>query len=146
MGNDLYCLDPMRPKGKPLGNAEVGERMDWDVSPDGSRLALIGREKHSGRIELLTFSDSTWREISPERSFGYPELIAWAADGKGLFVTSWNKDSIDLLHLTLTGKVEPLIQNGYRQSVGKLLPSPDGKFLAYQAETTDSNVWMLENF
>jgi hypothetical protein len=61
-------------------------------------------------------------------------------------VSSWNKDSIDLLHLTLTGGVDPLIQNGYRQTVAKLLPSPDGKFLAYQAETTDSNVWMLENF
>jgi hypothetical protein len=42
--------------------------------------------------------------------------------------------------------MEPLIRNGYRQSVGKLLPSPDGKFLAYQAGTTDSNVWMLEGF
>ncbi len=120
--------------------------MYWDVSPDGSRLALIGREKHSGRIEVLTFSDSTWQEISPARSFGHPELIAWAADGKGLFVTSWDHDSINLLHVTLAGKVEPLIQNGYRQSVGNLLPSPDGKYLAYQTETTDSNVWMLEGF
>jgi hypothetical protein len=150
-GNDLdfYSLDPVRGKGKQLGKAEVRSQeccMDWDVSPDGSRLALIGREKHSGRIELLTFSDSTWQEISPQRPFGYPELIAWAADGKGFFVSSWDHDSIDLLHITLAGKVEPLIRNGYRQSVGNLLPSPDGKFVAYQAETTDSNVWIFENF
>jgi len=97
-------------------------------------------------MEVLTFRDNTWREISPERPFGHPLLIAWAADGKGVFVNFWNKDSADLVHVTLAGKVEPLIQNGYRQSVGKLLPSPDGKFLAYQAETTDSNVWMVENF
>ena len=121
--------------------------MYWDVSPDGSRLALIGRANHDGRIEVLTFSDSTWHEISPERPFGSPMPIAWAADGKGVFVTCWNKDSpLDLLHVTLAGKVEPIIQNGYGQSVSKLLPSPDGKYLAYQAETTDSNLWMLENF
>ncbi len=97
---------------------------------------------------MLTFSDSTWQEISPERPFGYPETIAWAADGKGLFVTSWawNNDSIYLLHVTLAGKVEPIIGNGYPQGVGTLLPSPDGKFLAYQAGTVDSNVWMLEGF
>jgi hypothetical protein len=121
--------------------------MNWDVSLDGSRLALIGRANHDGRIEVLTLSDGTWHEISPERPFGYPETIAWAAGGKGLFVNLWNRDdSFELLHVTLAGKVEPIIQNGYSQSVGTLLPSPDGKFLAYQAETTDSNVWMLANF
>ena len=45
-----------------------------------------------------------------------------------------------------SGKVEPLIRTGYRQGIGKLLPSPDGKYLAYQGGTTDSNVWMLEGF
>ena len=101
MGNDLYFLDPMRPKGKPLGNAEVGERMDWDVSPDGSRLALIGLAQHDGQIEVLTFSDGTWHEISPEPSLGLPFFIAWVADGKGLFVASWDNNSRNLLHVTL---------------------------------------------
>jgi Tol biopolymer transport system component len=146
---DLYALDPVRGKGKQLAKvAEVDFHdccMDWDVSPDGSRLALIAAN-YKGRIQLLTFRDNTWQEIAPERAFGYPEFIAWAADGKGLFVSAWNKDSRDLVHITFGGKVEPVIQNGYRQSVGKLLPSPDGKFLAYQAQTTDSNVWMLEKF
>ena len=26
------------------------------------------------------------------------------------------------------------------------LPSPDGKYLAFQARTNYANVWMLENF
>jgi hypothetical protein len=95
---------------------------------------------------VLTFSDSDWYEISPERPLGLLGLIAWAADGKGFFVSSWENDSIDLHHVSLAGKVETLLRNGNRQYMGKLLPSPDGKHLAYQGDTTDSNVWMLEGF
>jgi hypothetical protein len=127
-GTDLvfYSLDPVRGKGKQQGKAEVRRlQMDWDVSPDGSRLALIGRAEHYGRVEVLTFSDSAWHEISPQRTLELPFLIAWAADGKGFFVTSWDNNSINLLHVTLAGKVEPLIRNGYRQFMGRLLASPD---------------------
>ena len=150
-GNDLdfYALDPVQGKGKHLGKIQVWRWMNWDVSTDGSRLALIGQsgDKHYGKIEVLTFSDGTWQEISPERDLGLLMLIAWTAHGKGFFVSSWENNSSDLVHVTLAGKVEPLIRNGYRQPVvGNLLPSPDGKYLAYQGKTTDSDVWMLENF
>ena len=149
-GNDLnfYSFDPVRGKGKQLAKAVVRPFFgwDWDVSPDGSRLALIGLAGHDFRIDLLNFSDSTWHETPLERPLGLLGSIAWAADGKGFFVTSWQNNSNDLLHVTLAGKIEPLIRNGYRQGIGKLLPSPDGKYLAYQGGTTDSNVWMLENF
>ena len=50
------------------------------------------------------------------------------------------------LYVSLAGKVKPLARNGHRQWMGKPLPSPDGKYLAYEAYTADSNVWMLENF
>jgi serine/threonine protein kinase/DNA-binding winged helix-turn-helix (wHTH) protein/Tol biopolymer transport system component len=149
-GNDLvfYSLDPARGKGKQLAKAVVRPFFgwDWDVSPDGSRLGLIGLAGHDGRIEILSFSDSTWHEISLERPLGLLFSISWAADGKGFFVTSWQNNSNDLLHVTLAGKIEPLIRNGYRQGIEKLLPSPDGKYLAYQGDTTDSNVWLLEGF
>ena len=56
-GNDLnfYSLDPVRGKGKQLGKAILRPFFgwDWDVSPDGSRLALIGLAGRDGRIEIL---------------------------------------------------------------------------------------------
>jgi hypothetical protein len=61
-------------------------------------------------------------------------------------VTSWLPDSFNLLHVTLSGKVKPLLRNGRGQWMQNPLPSPDGRYLAFNAETWDSNVWMLENF
>jgi hypothetical protein len=145
---DFYSLDPVQGKGKHLGKTEVWRFMNWDISPDGTRLGLIGQrgDKHYGKIEVLTLSDGTWHEISPDRGLDLLMMIGWTADGKGFLVNSWENNSSDLVHITLSGKVETLIRNGTRQYMGRLLPSPDGKYLAYQGSTTDSNVWMLEGF
>jgi Tol biopolymer transport system component len=43
-------------------------------------------------------------------------------------------------------QVKPLLQNGWRGWINNPLPSPDGKYLAYDGVTIDSNVWMLEGF
>jgi eukaryotic-like serine/threonine-protein kinase len=152
-GKDLvfYSLDPVRGKGEQLGKMEVGEntfvRWNWSVSPDGSRLALVrGEDNYKGRIDVLTFSDRAWHEVSVEPAGGGLQSIAWATDGRGFFVTSVLPDSFNLLHVTLDGKVKSLLRNAHRQWMTNPLPSPDGKYLAFQAQTVDSNVWMLEGF
>jgi Tol biopolymer transport system component len=144
----FYSLDPVRGKGDRLGTIEVGASrwFNWGVSSDGSRLASIDELNHKGRIEVLTLFDRAWHEVSLETGWGELQSIAWAADGKGFFVTSWLPDSFNLLHVTLAGKVKPLLRNGHRQWMARPMPSPDGKHLAYQAQTWDSNVWMLEGF
>jgi Tol biopolymer transport system component len=142
----FYALDPARGKGRELGKIEVEETFDnWRLSPDGSRLAVIDPQ-HLGRVEVLTLSDRVWHEISIDPAFGKLQSICWAADEKGLFLTSWLPESYNLLHATLAGKVSPLLRNGHRQWMVNPIPSPDGKYLAYQGQTNDENVWMLENF
>jgi len=149
-GKDLvfYSLDPVRGKGEWLGKMEAGTLFaGWNVSPDGSRLALVrSDDKYGGRIELLTLADRAWHEVPVEPAWGGLQSIAWAADGKGLFLNSCLPDSFSLLYVTLTGKVNLLLSNAHRQRMINPLPSPDGKYLAFQAQTVDSNVWMLENF
>ena len=146
----FYSLDPVRGKGEPLGKIEAsasGYFTGWSVSPDGSRLALVrSADKYKGRIEVLTFSDRAWHELAVEHEQGDLQSIAWAAGGNGFFVTSWSPDSFNLLQVTLAGKVKPLLRNGHRLWMWHPLPSPDGKYLAFQAQTSDSNVWLLEGF
>ena len=97
-------------------------------------------------MELFTLADQSWHKIAIEPGAGSPRSFGWAADSKGFFVTSWSPDSYNLLHITLAGKVQSLLKNTHTQLLHRSLPSPDGKYLAFEALTVDSNVWIVENF
>jgi Tol biopolymer transport system component len=136
----FYALDPVRGKGSLLGKTDHwAPRMlswAWDVSPDGSRLAVV-----SSGNNILTLANGVWREI-PIAARWEPDYIAWASDGAGFFVTS---STLDLLHVTTAGKVNVLSHNDQAQWPADPVPSPDGKYLAFQAQTYDFNAWMIEN-
>jgi Tol biopolymer transport system component len=146
----FYSLDPVRGRGEQLGKIQAsakGRYTGFSVSPDGSRLALVrGEGDYKGRIDVLTFSDRAWHEVPVEPAWGLLQSIAWAAGGNGFFVTCNLPDSKNLLHVTLNGKVQSLLHYDGRQWMINPLPSPNGKYLAFQATTWDSNVWMLEGF
>jgi Tol biopolymer transport system component len=142
----FYTLDPLRGKGTKLGQVKRpywSSSAEWNISPDASRVAFV---TNNGRIEVLSVRDRTWQEISLEPGWERLISIAWAADGNRFFVTCWRPDSFDLVYVNLTGKVTRLFQNGHRQWLINPLPSPNGKYLAFEAETWDSNIWMIENF
>jgi dipeptidyl aminopeptidase/acylaminoacyl peptidase len=109
-------------------------------------LALVDEAKYGGEIKVLTLSDHAWHEVSVEPGWGHLQSIAWGMDGKGFFATVWRPDSFNLVYITSAGKVKPLVRNGHRQWMVNPLPSPDGKYLAFEAQTWDANVWVLENF
>jgi Tol biopolymer transport system component len=145
--NDIafYSLDPVRGKGEQLGRIEADFFLSgrWSISPDGSRLALLDGE---GKIDVLTFRDHNWHKVLVAPPWGGLYSIAWAADGKGFFASCQRPlNSFTLLHVTLDGKAKPLYPADHRWVVSPL-PSPDGKYLAFDGETRDTNVWMLEGF
>jgi len=142
----FYSLDPISGKGPELGKIQVSDTgpMFWALSPDGSQVALVDRVEYKGQIEVLTLSNRTWRPVAVEPGWGFLHSIAWAADGKSLFATSWLPGSSNLLHVSPAGKVTPLLRT--RPWMFTPLPSPDGKYLAYGGWTVDSNVWILEGF
>lgn len=140
----FYSLDPIQGKGGRIGQIEYrGGSFGWWVSPDGSRVAVVnGRD----RIEVLTRSDRTWREIPTDPPGGQLTSIAWAADGRGFFVVAGLPESINLMHVKIDGKLEPILSRGTQHEFAIPMPSPDGKYLAFRARGVDSNVWMIENF
>jgi Tol biopolymer transport system component len=113
------------------------------LSPDGKLIAVV--KTGENRIRLFSTTGQPAREIVPKiwtASFS----VDWAADSKGLFVTSnptgWRSS---LLYVDLAGNVHELWQvKSTDPSWG--IPSRDGKYLAIPAPTTSSNVWMVEGY
>jgi len=147
-GKDMvfYRLDLTRGKGERLGAIEGWHQ--FSLSPDGERIALLTEKEHRPTIRLLTIADHKWRELSLEPGSNTGDLT-WTADGKGFFVTAsqlrWHNRGA-VLYVTLAGKTNPLPLTSDFLNIRNLLPSPDGKFLAFEALGYDSNVWILDNF
>ncbi len=150
----FYLLDPLRGRGPKLGRfphrVDFTGNTGWGLSPDGSRIAYVTEH---GQVEIMSLndrsrSDRSWQQISLGPHWQQLQTVAWTADGKSLFVTCWKPDGSDLLHVMLDGKVNLLWHHGHSpwQWASNPLPSPEGRYLAFQSKSLDSNVWMIENF
>jgi DNA-binding winged helix-turn-helix (wHTH) protein len=160
----LYALDPVKGKARellrigPLLLPEHDARWDflltqdwdWDVSPDGSSIALATRSAQKGIIQIRSLASGAVRELSLS-GWAHPINIRWSADGKGWFLialstkglTSKGTERPSLLRVDLEGKIQVL-----RQECSWLdpIPSPDGRRLALGGQVVTRNVWMFESF
>jgi Tol biopolymer transport system component len=145
----FHALDPVQGKGRRLADIRYtspNAGYEWDVSPDGSQIALLDLDDRGARIVIISTSDGSSKPIPLEPGAGKPLSISWAADGKGFYVSSRGYEAWDLLYLTMAGKVRTLWHPNARQWVVNPKPSPDGKHLAFNVESFDANVWLIDNF
>ncbi len=141
----FYPLDPVKGKGLQVGIIKViGRFFGWAISPDGSRVALVDEDKFGKRIELLTLATGSWHEIPVEASPGSFQNISWTSDGKAFLAICMDYDEHDVLQVTMDGKVSILWHS--TRTISNALPSPKGKYVAFNAETWDSNVWLIQDF
>jgi DNA-binding winged helix-turn-helix (wHTH) protein/Tol biopolymer transport system component len=145
----FYALDPIRGRGQELARQEIASgpeivESNWDISPDGSRIAVAIPEGPPAHIRILSLASGTLQDI---RVTGWSafQSMEWAADGKGWFVASRSAAANTLLFVDPQGHAYPLRQTagGYDTYA---IPSPDGHRLAFLEYTTANNAWMIENF
>lgn len=126
----------------------------WDLSPDGSSIAIVQRS--GSAIHLLGLgrasSKPTAKVITVKRWNNF-QSINWAADGKGLFVSSTTKEDASVLRVDLAGNAHVLWEQ--KGNIGPhvaptsapwALASPDGRHLAIYEWSLSGNMWMMENF
>jgi Tol biopolymer transport system component len=141
----VTAFDPVQGRGSELTRFDLDPKEDrWlsDISPDGTRIAAARGPQ--GPIQILSLRGQRAQVLQVE---GLNNLLSlnWAADGKGLFASNGTKGGTVLLHVNLQGNTKVLWMNNTGvDNPGR--PSPDGRHLAIQAWTTNSNMWMMENF
>jgi serine/threonine protein kinase len=141
---EFTAFDPVKGRGRELARSSTDATTDyhWDLSPDGTRIALL---KHrEGRVQILSLNGEPLREITA-KGWNTLSSVVWTADGKGLFVSSYSQRGADILHMDLKGNVRFLWEHpGGIEIYG--VPSPDGRHLAMRGWSVESNVWLMENF
>ena len=142
----VTAFDPLKGRGSELAYIRLDPKVkDWflALSPNGGDLALI--EDPASTVKILSTRGELKREIRPK---GWSNLgeVRWAADGKGLFLTSVTPTGgAVLLNVNAKGNVRIVRENpGGDYSPG--VPSPDGRHLAFVGTADNKNMWMMENF
>jgi serine/threonine protein kinase/dipeptidyl aminopeptidase/acylaminoacyl peptidase len=138
------AFDAVNGRGRILAEfvAEATASYQWNISPDGTRIALLGPDR--GRIHILSLGGYPPQTITVNGWKGL-DAVTWAADGKSLFLSS-SKDQVPVvLRVDMQGDARVLWEVPGGTST-YAVPSPDGRHLAMQKMTTDGNMWMMENF
>jgi Tol biopolymer transport system component len=119
----------------------------WDLSPDGTRIAL--GEIGSGHIQILSLSGQRLTETTA-KGWSSLENLHWSAAGNGFFAASRTAETSVLLSLDLDGNATVLWEQkgtlGNESAGTSGVPSPDGRHLAMMGFTLSGNMWMMENF
>jgi hypothetical protein len=142
----FWAFDPVQGERRELTRISVSpsEAYDWAVSPDGSHIAVTKNFDPHGRIRILSSTGEPERDVLVKGWGGFG-TVNWQADGRGFFVSSLSPQGGTLLHVSMGGRAQVLWeQKGSGNPYG--ISSPNGRFLAFQGSTADSNVWLIENF
>jgi Tol biopolymer transport system component/DNA-binding winged helix-turn-helix (wHTH) protein len=148
-GVSFVAFDPVTGKEKHFVDAQhtSGSSYNWSFSPDGSTIALAEwrRRKLPSEIQLLSVASGASRSISLPDWAGVSS-IDWASDGRSLWVSAINPAGTQaLLNVDLHGHARPLLQDT-RKDVGWVIPSLDGRRIAFWEAGGSSNAWLLDGF
>jgi Tol biopolymer transport system component len=138
------AFDPVQGRKSDLAKVPANADLTgWDLSPDGRQVALSVFDYKVGEVQIVPLDGGPARKIS---AMPWTELatIAWAADGKSLFVASYSSRGTAIVHLELNGKSKLLFKPVW--DIFSLAPSPDGHYLAFGPIVYNANAWTIADF
>jgi hypothetical protein len=151
------AFDPVKGRDKELTrfDSSSGGAYDWDLSPDGRRMAVLKVSEH--RIHVVPLDGGSPYDIAAKNRPAL-QTVNWTSDGTGLFASSATPQGSALLRIDLQGNGQVLWQGkgsiapwGADLDIGMggapwAVPSPDGRHLAIYTSDVNANMWMMENF
>ena len=88
------AFDPLNGRENELARLKVddaGKFYGWDLSPDGTRIAVL--ERGGSEIHILSLRRHEDRKFIV-KGWGGLEALDWTSDGKGLFTSSRASGSV----------------------------------------------------
>jgi hypothetical protein len=136
---------------KVLSLDETASGYNWGLSPDGTQVATTEINALEHQIRLFSLPKTPTGEAKPAREITVKDWnnfmsLDWAADGKGLFVSSNPTGRAStLLYVDMAGNATQLwrVKNF---TASWAIPSRNGKYVAIPAPTTECNAWLVQNF
>jgi eukaryotic-like serine/threonine-protein kinase len=142
----FYDFDPIRGKGRELARTRwlPNGTEDWDVSPDGTEVAIPNYDSRDARIRIVALHARSTR--SGEREMTLPGLAdlrhaVWSASGRGWFITVNMTVGRRMLYAYPDGSFRPL-----GDMLGAAVPSPDGRRVAFVNPLTATNAWLIDRY
>jgi hypothetical protein len=139
-----YDLDDIRGKGPELARIKWSVEVlgDWDVSPDGSEIAIPNHDSRDARIRIVSLEPQP--KLPREREVVLPGIanlrgLVWAADGQAWFVSVDTTVGHRLLYVYTDGQFRSL-----GDIEGWAVPSPDGRSVAFLNSITATNAWTID--
>ena len=107
------------------------------VKADGTGLKkLVDRGGYRGVTQFLDV---------PDYHDGSSDVPVWAADGQSVFCTATISGSVELLRVTLAGRISQLTHSAEGTSHYHPKPSPDGQWLVYGSNRNGSrNLYVMQ--
>lgn len=141
----FWDLHPVRGKGRELARAAWSPAIvgDWDISPDGSEIAIPNHDPRDATIRLVPLDA---RAGTAEKSVTIKSLknlsgVVWAADGKGWYVAVRDTNRGRLFYVDRKGRVLTKLMESMAATFA--VPSPDGRHVAFMDWTVSANVWKV---
>jgi eukaryotic-like serine/threonine-protein kinase len=137
----FHELDPVRGEGRELARTAWSPTLtgDWDLSPDGSEIAIPNHDPHEARIRVIALRGHTESTITLNGP-KYLSAIAWSPDGQGWYVSARAGSEMSLLYANLHGQTWELLKSARPSFV---VPSPDGRHVVFPQDIASSNVWLV---
>jgi hypothetical protein len=117
----------------------------WDLSPDGTKVAVVHNDDDSIRIIDLESGEEAVLKVKGESGFEY---VAWTSDGQGFYVNAGfaiAQGYPKLIHVDMEGNASLIRQRPNEWHVFPE-PSPDGRYLAFASMPIHGNAWLIRGF
>lgn len=137
-------FDPGQGHKTEIAKLESNPRQSsWDLSPDGTRVAVGIYDPAAADVQVLTLDNKSVQKVSL-MPWAQLSAIAWTADGKALLAASGSSRGSTIVRGQLDGHAKPLQKTSF--DIFALTPSPDGRYLAIGMVITNANAWTIPAF